>query len=44
MRPLGDVEMPDGLRVYEIGEDHIAGVERDEMRVEYVRLYGVVKR
>lgn len=43
-RWLGDLEMPDGLRVYEIGENHVAGVERDEMRVEYVRLYRVMKR
>jgi hypothetical protein len=43
-RWLGDLVLPDGLRVYEIGEDYVAGVETDEMGVEYVRLYGVVKR
>ncbi|MGD2154971.1 MAG: hypothetical protein PVG79_17025 [Gemmatimonadales bacterium] len=42
-RWLGDVEIPQGLRVHEIGEDYIAGVERDDMGVEYVRLYAVVK-
>jgi len=43
-RWLGDVELPNGLRVYEIGEDHIAGVQRDDMGVEYVRLYRVTKQ
>jgi hypothetical protein len=43
-RPLvGDLELPQGLRIYEIGESHIAGVERDIMGVEYVRLYQLVK-
>ena len=42
-RWLGDLVVPLGLRVAEIGEDHVAGVERDESGVEFVRVYRLVK-
>ena len=42
-RWLGDLDLPHGLRVDEIGKDYIAGVERDDVGVEYVRVYRVVK-
>lgn len=42
-RWLGDLELLGGLRNYEIHERHVTGVERDEMGVEYVRVYEVVK-
>lgn len=42
-RWLGDLELPDGLQVYEIGDDYMAGIERDDMGVEYVRVYALEK-
>jgi hypothetical protein len=41
---LGDVQMPQGLRVYEIGSDYVVGVETDTLEVEFVRLYELIKR
>ena len=38
-RVLGFVEMPAGLVVYEIGEDHILGKLRDELDIEYVQVW-----
>ena len=38
---MGFVETPPGLVVYEIGEDYILGKMEDELRVEYVRLWGL---
>ena len=43
MRWLGDLTMPRGLSVVEIGEHHVAGVERDDTGIEYVRVYRLVK-
>jgi len=43
-RWLGQLELPKGLRVIEIGEGHISGVERDDTGVEYVKVYEVMKR
>ena len=42
-RWLGQVEMPPGLDVAEIGSDYVAGVWVDELGVEYVRLYALEK-
>jgi hypothetical protein len=42
-RWLGTVETPVGLRVHRIGPDWILGVEKDEMEVEHVRMYPLVK-
>jgi hypothetical protein len=40
---LGDVEYPRALRVFEIGDDLVAGIERDDDGVEYVRIYRIVR-
>jgi hypothetical protein len=40
---LGEVAMPPGGRISEIGEDYVLGVWKDEMDVERIRLYGLVK-
>lgn len=50
---LGGVAVPPGLQLeylgiavavgFEIGEDYILGVWRDELDVEYVRMYGLAK-
>lgn len=42
-RMLGDVAIPERLWVFEIGDDYVLGVERDELGVEYVRMYALVK-
>lgn len=36
---LGRVELPVGFRIGEIGPDYVLGVWRDELDVEFVRLY-----
>ena len=38
-RVLGFVETPEGLRIFEIGEDYILGRMRDELGVEYVQVW-----
>ncbi|MGH7503576.1 MAG: hypothetical protein ACREL7_17755 [Longimicrobiales bacterium] len=43
-RWLGTVEMPDGLQVLEIGRDYVLGLLKDEMDVERVSMYTLVKR
>lgn len=40
---LGEVEVPAGVRIFQIGSDFILGVGRDEMDVEQVRVYGLKK-
>jgi hypothetical protein len=42
-RLLGEVTMPTDFEVYEIGEDWVLGVWRDEMDIEYVRIYPILK-
>jgi hypothetical protein len=41
---LGDLETPTGLRITEIGADYLLGVWRNEMDVEFVRLYSLDHR
>jgi hypothetical protein len=41
---LGEVEIPEGLRVLEIGDDYVLGVQRDDLDVEHVRVYGLLKK
>lgn len=41
---LTDVTLPRGGRVFEIGEDYILGVWRDELDVEQVRVYELIRR
>jgi len=36
---LGIVETPEGLMIYEIGEDYVLGRIRDELDVEYVQVW-----
>ena len=38
-RVLGFVETPEGLEIYEIGEDYILGRVRDELEVEYIQVW-----
>ena len=40
---LGDVTLPAGLTVYEIGSYYVLGSWQDEIEVEHVRLYELVK-
>lgn len=42
-RWLGELTLPDGGRITEIGDDYVLGVWRDEAEVETVRLYGLRK-
>ena len=42
-RMLGDVLLPPSFRVTQIGEDYVLGVWRDELEVEHVRMYELVK-
>ena len=41
---LGSVDMPPGLTVWQIGQDFVLGVWRDENRVEYVRRHTLTER
>ena len=38
-RVLGFVETPEGLEVYEIGEDYILGRVQDELEVDYIQVW-----
>lgn len=40
-RVRGLVEVPSGLRVFEIGEDYLLGMARDDLGVEYVQLWSL---
>jgi hypothetical protein len=42
-RRLGLVEMPDRFTIHQIGRDFVLGSWRDEMDVEHVRLYELIK-
>ncbi|MBE0594204.1 MAG: hypothetical protein IH616_17575, partial [Gemmatimonadales bacterium] len=42
-RRLGSVATPADLRVFDVGDDFLLGVWRDELGVEYVRGYGLIK-
>lgn len=42
-RWLGDVEMPEKFEVFEIGGDYVLGRWQDELDVNYVRVYPLVK-
>jgi len=42
-RWLGEMTLPEGFRVFEIGKDYALGVYRDELGIEHVRMYGLVK-
>jgi len=38
---MGTVELPLGFEITEIGPDYVLGIWRDDLEVEYVRLYGL---
>ena len=40
---IASIEMPAGFTPYQIGTDYMLGKWVDEMGVEYVRKYGLVK-
>ena len=42
-RWLGQVAMPEGFTVYHIGTDYVLGRWRDDLDVEHIMLYGLVK-
>ena len=42
-RHLGVIELPADLVVHQIGTDYILGVARDELGVQFVRVYEIVK-
>ena len=42
-RMLGDVDMPLDMEVLEIGSDYVLGLLKDELDVEYVQLYELIK-
>ena len=42
-RVLGFVETPEGLTVFEIGEDYILAKVTDDLDVEYVQLWGLMR-
>lgn len=35
--------IPEGMRLFEIGDDYLLGMERDELGIEYVRMYGLAR-
>jgi len=42
-RWLGEMTVPENFQVFEIGEDYVLGVATDELDVEHVRMYGLVR-
>jgi hypothetical protein len=40
---LGQVDLPAGVSPYEIGNDYLLGVWKDEMELEHVRMYRIVQ-
>jgi hypothetical protein len=42
-RMLGTIETPIGFTIHEIGSDYLLGVERDELDVEKVVIYRLIK-
>lgn len=42
-RALGEIAVPRRFRIDEIGRHYVLGVERDELDVEHVRLYRIVR-
>lgn len=42
-RLLGEVAVPAGLQLMDVGEDHVLGVRTDELGVPFIKLYGLLK-
>lgn len=38
---MGRIGLPEGFDVLEIGRDYVLGIWRDDLEVEYIRLYGL---
>jgi hypothetical protein len=38
---LGSVVLPEGFQIHEIGTDYVLGVWRDELDVEFIRMYAL---
>jgi hypothetical protein len=35
--------IPEGMRLFEIGDDYLLGMERDDLGIEYVRMYEITR-
>lgn len=42
-RLLGDVETPQGLTIFDVGDDYVLGVTRDDLDIEQIRLHRLIK-
>lgn len=42
-RWLGEIELPGGFRVHEVGDDYILGVRQDELGVPWVEMFGLTR-
>jgi hypothetical protein len=40
---LGSVDFPERFEVFDLGEDHVTGLWKDEADVEHVRVYALIK-
>jgi hypothetical protein len=40
---LGEVVMPTDLEIFEIGDDYVLGIDRDDLGVEYIVLFSLVR-
>lgn len=40
---LGTLSLPDGFVIYDVGDDYVLGKWSDEMDIEHVQLYGLIK-
>lgn len=41
---LGTVSLPDGFNLQDVGDDYVLGTWEDELEIEHVLMYGLVKR
>ena len=35
--------VPEGFRLFEVGDDYVLGVGRDQLDIEHVRMYGLTR-
>lgn len=42
-RVVGSVLLPEGLEVLEIGEDYVLGMHTDELGIQRIRRYALLK-
>jgi hypothetical protein len=43
-RPVGEIDVPSGLEPYEVTEDEVLGIYRDELGVEFVTVHPLERR